>query len=139
MHKAAKIIKHTLIIFLINIAVGIIYMFISPTCYQYGSPSITDIPALIVFLPLFWAFGAFCSIFIFSLAVKFLITNPEYFLEGPLFLVYLVFGILAIGLGIFLLVFRKKLNPKVRYFLFVLDTILFNIVFLHSFYISMGV
>ncbi|MCP4745539.1 MAG: hypothetical protein GY874_05260 [Desulfobacteraceae bacterium] len=151
MNKIITVIQNNklkiLIILLLNILLALIYIRISPACYQYHHDDYSSIAGLLLLsisLPLYWVCGVFVSFFlpIFVLQeVPFYLENPESFSFQQILELVLGFlsGVLVIVLSIYLLQYHKKLNIRYKDWLLLVITMIINVLSLRHFCASMSV
>jgi hypothetical protein len=118
------------LLFLINLIFGVLYLRLSPVCYQYLENSFNNsinFLTLIVSIPLYWILGIF-AILLFA-------RIPLVFPKTLVFGWVLCASILAFSLAIS----WKKLSFLSRNILLLLISIFLNFASLESLFISMGV
>ncbi len=119
-------------------------MHISPVCYQYledDYASFESVAMLALMLPIYWVLGAVIFPFIIMILIMLLSTNMEEMLAKLDFGVFLAlfYIIFVIGILSHLIIYWQRITKQIRIAEVLVLSVLLNIIFLQSFFMSMSV
>ncbi len=129
-------------ILILNIPIGLVFMYLSPICSQYlkgDYASFASIAFLALRLPMYWILGAIIFPFIILLFITTLLSNMALLAKMSLE-EFIVFGYIFLTFGLLshLLIYWQKLTSRIRILEVMILSALLNILFLQSFFISMS-
>ncbi len=144
MNISANKIGEVFAILILNIPIGLVFMYISPVCYQYledDYASFESVAMLALILPIYWVLGAVIFPFIILTLIMLLSTNMEEMLAKLDFGAFLAFCYIIIVIGILshLIIYWQRITKQIRIAEVLVLSVLLNIIFLQSFFLSMSV
>ncbi len=131
-------------ILILNLPIGLVFMYISPVCYQYledDYASFESVAMLALMLPIYWVLGAVIFPFIILMFIMALSTNMEEMLAKLDFGTFLAFCYIIFVIGILshLIICWQRITKQIRIAEVLVLSVLLNIIFLQSFFLSMSV